>query len=596
MSKALINKKKLNSFLCITDFPGCDPTGATDSDAALLAAYNKAAELLKDVPLGDRYGATIYFPPGNYVITTNNFLGQVDFTGLSGGVTFRFFMSFEGAGYSSIITWRPSSSTDVWMYDGGTSGTPNNSLVMPSIKNMYIKYDSANMSGSGKMNGIRLWSGAAPAIPQQGLELNNVYISCIFTGDTVTDAMVQKAGTFLRIDGLVNSDLTSCVNVRVEGYETFADFGPALNSVSHTFTNCSALACWGDVFKIEGGGPPINVFGGAWSLWTRGPNTKHFLAINPGNTAAIGHVINFYGITCELDQYIDGTGAFGAILLIDATGTSGAYSSEFFKVNFDNCSFQTDQGATGGTARDVIKIDAANPCQVVFRGCKMNGNYQKVNCFSSKANLATSYDGPFAQLSFVDGDALSFDVVSFDDTNSLVTVSARNCSSQKGGSPAAPNALLDYDISANGFGQYVLGKSRPRKTATIYGSSGGTASWPHNGANTGMAIKLPPYALLVGIRFHKKAQGAETTTYQLYATDNSATPVYARSVSAAYNVKHEAYVEFGVGGTSSAAIPAPVLCSTDTKQYVNIIAVAGATGGTVAHPMTNEDYVIVDYY
>ena len=140
----------------------CD--GATDDSSAFAACYRAAMTRFSD----NTTAAAIYVPNGNMLITQNNFLGALDFTTLPGGGNGRNRFTIFGDGYSSKITFKPTSATDVWAYDNGSASSANNRLVQPKFANLDIKFDVTNLSGGATMNGFRLYGSPGNAV--QGFE------------------------------------------------------------------------------------------------------------------------------------------------------------------------------------------------------------------------------------------------------------------------------------------------------------------------------------------------------------------------------------------------------------------------------------------
>ena len=131
---------------------------------------------------------------------------------------------------------------------------------------------------------------------------------------------------------------------------------------------------------------------------------------------------NFYGGYSEFDQYIDATGSFAKLLLIDGTGQPTAYQSSLPKVNFFGWNFGTDQGAAGPVSRSVITVDAAVPAKVLFSGCALNTQWQKLDVFTSKANLQSVSNGPFMEVMFRDGESIPHSAVSFSGPTAVATI------------------------------------------------------------------------------------------------------------------------------------------------------------------------------
>lgn len=561
---------KLRESVSVKDF-GAVGDGTTDDTAAFAAAYSYALGFFGASSLS---AATIYFPPGAYLITSNNFLGSLDFTALTGGYDTRIGLTIEGAGWGTSILWRPtSSSSDCWMYDQGTSGTPENILIYLAFKDITVTHDVVNLSGGAKANGFRLRGTSGSNGVVQGFQFLHARFSILDYGNGVSTAKRAKCGTFMKIAGTVNASEMTWSDSLIQAYTTVLDIGANAEAVNHNFNNTSAELIFGDVFKV-GGGHSVNVRGGSWIMESEA--TSYFLAIRQGASGLSG---GFYFEGGRTELRINSLGTYlSNWLLTDATGYSSTYQSSFPVIKFAGWTSKI----SGASARDTFVIDAAFPAKISIDGCSIGDigatQYHKVSVNSSKSGLQTANTQWWmAELDFVNGDAVAFDNVSFTDANSTARISARNCRN-----------CIDYDLTANGISDQVVGRVRPLKTATFWGTS-----WPDTGNNATMQIRLPKGALLKKVMFRKAANaGTATAGYQLAAIDGASNQ-YCASTSANQNVEHKAsaddlniYMDDDLGYSSGIS----------ASQVVFIVALAGHLGSAQAVAMATTDYALVEYY
>lgn len=542
--------------------------GVTDDSSAFAAAYRAALEYF-GISIT---AATLYVPPGDYLLTTNNFLGSPDFDTLTGGYNAKYMLSIIGAGWSSNIIFKPTSSSDVWMYDNGTASSSDNRLVYPSFRDIQFTLNPDNLSGSATMNGFRLYGQAGGNGATQGFQFEHVRFAGGDRGDA--NAKIAKFGTLIKIAGSVNASETVMLNCTIRGMKTLLDLGENAEAVNHYFVATSAEAMFGDVFKVSGGSS-INVYGGSWTMMSEA--VSYFLAIRPASVAIAG-THTFTGGRLELNQNLNSPfNDYSNLLLIDATLQPTAPGSSAPVIAFKSW----NSYPTVGAARDTIKIDAALPAKITFDGCAIGDvlgtQRHQVSVVTSLSSLHTTYkDQPTAELDFMNGQAVPFDNVSFGATNAYARVSARNCIN-----------TIDYDLTSNGFGSLKRGRVRPLKTVEV------GFQWPDTGDNTTLSIRLPKGSILHAVAFRKAANaGTATAGYQLAVTDGAAN-TYATSTIAAQNVEHKAgatdlniYLDDAVGYASGVS----------ADQDVFLIATAGHLGSSQAVQFVPGDYFRVSYY
>ena len=544
---------KQKETISVKDF-GAVGDGITDDTAAFTAAIEYA--MLSNA---DSFtAASIMIPSGKYLITKNNFLGDINFSTVGAGIVARAYFSMIGEGWSSEILWRPTSAIVGDYYCYYNDGTTNN-LIEPLLSNLRITMDSSSIPTGSTVNGFYV-VGTAP-YPTQGLKFDRVRM--VGAPYLSSDAVIAKAGTFLTIRGTVNADVTNMIGCRVVGMKTLLDIGANAESVCHSIIGTDAEVMYGDVIKTSGGSG-ITVVGGSFTMMSQGPGGQlSYLLSIIGTTISIVGTFTFIGIRCEFNQNQAG-GTFSNLFLLDGTGLADSYNSMYPKVNFVSCNFSPMLGA----ARNSIVLDAATKGVVNFDGCDLSALH-KVHVYSSKASLNTLSNGPFTTLTFSNGSGVSSDSVTFASANSTGRVSSRNCP-----------GVFDYDLAPNGSSYAVLGNNRPLKTVTIWGTC-----WPDVAHAQPMSVKLPVGAILKSIMVRKSAGGASAASYGIKAVDGSLGVTYGSSVVAAQNVQHDIAVD-----------NINLVATTDNQRYVFIIADPGNPGANTNTSMNAADYAIVNYY
>lgn len=551
---------------------GAAGDGVTDDSAAFDKAMRAALAFFGASSLS---AATIYIPPGNYLITATNFLGAIEFTTLPGGYDTRWNLTIRGAGWGSNIVWRPTSvGTDVWMYDNGASGSPKNILTYFCFQDLQITHDVVNLSGGARANGFRCLGNLGVNGVVQGFQFLHSRWTIEDYGNGVSTAKRAKCGTFMQVLGTLNCSEMTWTDSVIQAYTTVVDFGTTnLNALNYNFNNTSGELIFGDVFKYGAGGS-LNVRGGSWIMESE--TTAYFLAMRHGSVGMTG-ACHFEGGRFELRVNSLGT-YLSHWLLTDATGVPSAYTSSFPVVKFVGWA----SAISGSVGRNTFVVDAAYPAKITIDGCNVGdvgaSQLHKVSVFSSKAGLQTANTNKWmAELDFINGDAVPFASVAFTDANSTARVSARNCRN-----------TLDYDLMANGVCDQAVGRVRPLKTATIWG-----VSWPDLGNNSTMSIRLPKGALLKKCMFRKAANGgAATAGYRLGMVDGALNQ-YCASGAANQNTEHKAladnlniFMDDAVGYAAGVSAP----------QDIYLIALPGALGSAQAVAMAKTDYALVDYY
>ena len=556
-------QNKLRDVVSVKDF-GAVGDGVADDTLAFKRAVLAALSFYADV---DAVG--VYVPPGRYLITGNNPLGDWLSAALPGAPGFKLGFSLYGAGYGSQIVWRPTGSANVWLYDNGAVAGAGNSLVVPQFLDLFFRCEVSGLSAGGRLNGFRQYgvSGAAT----QGFYFENVRFLCVDRG--FSDADIAKAGTYMRLLGSVNASENKWVGCKINGWGTILDIGENVEALNHIFIGTDGDLTYGDVFKVAGGGN-IVVMGGSWVMQSE--STAYFLALRPTTAAMTGHHSFSFG-RIELNGRINAPTTYNSrLLLTDATAQSVAYLSSWPIVQFNGWNALPILGGP----RTTISVDAALPAKIVFQSCVFGDagitQAHQMAVTASRSDLLTVSNGPMAEVTFRDGDAVRPQDITFA-ANAHAIISSRDC-----------RKVIDYDRSVSLAAVQLIGKARPLKTAFIFGRS-----WPDAGNNSTMSITLPKGAILKRVAFRKAANGgAATANYRLAMVDGALNQ-YAASTAANQNTEHKAAADNLMIVMDDAL---GYVAGISASQTVFLLAIPGNTGSAQAVAMATTDYALVEYF
>lgn len=537
-----------------------DFKGVAEVDYTL--AFRRA--LLHAVSVTGTDGAlTIHIPSGNYTITDDNWLGNIDFTKLAPHVNGRFYLTLAGDGWNTKINWKPSGAVgDYYIYKNNSAHT--NNMLGWELRNMTINFDSSLLPAGSTINGF-YEDGAVP-YPTQELRAYFVRFYDVNSGWLGTKAeSIAKSGTLLTFRGSANADRTYFDGCSVQGFRTVLDIKNNNESVVHTFVGCNFDVIRGDVFKVSAGSS-INVIGGSMTMMSETQSYLFALRLPP--TPIVVGTVNFIGIRLELQQSTTGKDLSG-IFLYEGGANKSTSNQLSMKVNFIGCNFYPMMGA----ARSTIKMDAAGGVVLNFDKCDFNNfitNLHKIYIFTSTKYSNYGGNGPFSAINFSDGSAIPSDNVVFENSRAVARVSSQNC-----------NGTLDYDISAVGSGILRGSVGLRLKTASgfwLYAPDSGNKE-------VGGIIALPLGAVIKSIRFRKSAGGSVALKYRMRAVNGDGTVVYAQSEVAPENLNHEAFVD-----------QLHVITNSAVNRVVKLQADPFFVGGKNKQIMTSDDYFLVDYY
>jgi hypothetical protein len=283
---------KLSEIVSVTDF-GAVGDGVTDDTTAIKNAIAAVATAAVVVGGQKQLMNTVYFPPGNYLITEKKALSAAFSSGIFAGV------SFVGAGRAQTrITYSSSDpSADNYLFSSSNSNT--------------VRFENLELySTNSALRGIE-WRGA-PGPTGSYLAM----IECRVSGSWTA---------FFEVTGSVLGSETYWENCNGSaGYASgtfFSITSTNPQSVNHTFVNCT-LGGLGTIFKLRAGGN-IRVYGGYTSLFE---GATYFDADADGTKIGSGNN----------NMLFDGVNFEDTSTVVSCTIVKN-YSSA--AVNFRNCNF-----------------------------------------------------------------------------------------------------------------------------------------------------------------------------------------------------------------------------------------------------------------
>lgn len=504
MSKARSNVWKLRPIINVQDPEyGAKGDGVTDDSAAIKAAVNAAAALT----LGAYQNrASVYFPPGVYLIGTSAVLTESNTTSIRGGI------DFHGDGADTSVLRLNPGLTDMYFYDNVS--TPR--MQFCTFHDLGFEgRDQATFAAytdiSTHAKGFRLRATTATGSHEQGFQ----FTRCRFQ---MLDTVLETAG-----DNTTSENFF--VQCRIFHIRTAVMKINNGQSFNHEFHACNVAAIYGDCFQMgASGGGAIKVVGGSWIMFSdTGVDTFFFNA-----TGAGGSGINTYPIITR-DVRFELRGNTANLVKIPTLIN--------WVVDFENCNFLDT-----GTASKASWVTIGSQSAVYFRRCafaEQAGDYIKF----AIAGTAGAY-GLQGEIEF-DTCELGTD---WSDKCSITTtfggsrISAINCFGKNIG------AILNNEHFAHDFDLYYS-EANPGQFQTWVGSGATltdvasvthpqarlktahlkmtTEYWPNSGGAMEHTLKLPKNAIIRNIHLYKPAGGTDATPsciVKVGRNDKSGTP------------------------------------------------------------------------
>lgn len=474
---------------------GADPTGGTDSSAAIKAAWRFCMKQGQ----GESNRAMLFFPAGTYLVTENNVFGQFgDAYVFPGNI-------FGAAQGTSTIVFRPTTGTNAFgddkyfLYDGGRRDDPNPSTILRArFKNLSIDLDGANLNNATDTIGFYRCCGDKPGQCGQ----NYVMSDCRVDGAGPGAGVTAPVSVVYYLDGRVCA--SECGHDR-SVYKNLTHVGVHRNpqGVDTTFFEPSLELIWGDLFRIEGGALEIRMYGGS-IIWADGADgATHDLihitgkpATGPGNMLA-----SFTGLKCEMRSPKAG--------LLHARDVEGSVF-----VNFNDCNF----GGGGISGRRVVATLGSNKA-LNFTNCAIPDAFDIH--FAATDNTFSAY--PNRGLVQMRQCSLAGDVHTTRDADGGRLIIHDDCMSTTG---LASDGLKALAFDSNPWNVGTREPGPQTKRALIRLNRNG---WCYLG--TEHAVTLPPGAIITKIEVFRPSFGGEHKI-TLHIGNGDKSRVYANQTSA----------------------------------------------------------------
>lgn len=519
---------------------GADPTGVTDSSAAIQAAVNAAAA----ASAGARQSrAGVYFPAGLYTVTSTAVFTPSVVTVVPG-------IHFFGDGwYTSTIRFGTLTAS-TWFYDNGATARAQ------FLTFANLAFEGRNPTGvvaytdiPVNANGFRITSSSN----EQGFK----FYSCRFGYMNVMfDMEGTNTASEIKFFGCKFHHCVSSVYTLNNA-----------QSLNHEFYGCDIETIYGDVFNTTKGGS-IKVYGGSIIMNSAIGRTTYFVNV-VGLTGAGGSPLTFNGIRFEFHgntTYLNTAPAVTQMALVfrdclfydQATASKVGFSAvnTYNSVNFHACFFYFSSTPPILQALGTARFGESGT--MTLDSCWVPNNISDLCAYGSGASWGS--------------------------------IRAYNCrTANPGNSPGGNHSSQDFDlrapqnaglagawISAGDGGQGSQNDLQTRlKTVSIKLPNEG---WPSTGAN--LYVVLPANAIIKNIHVRKPAGGAVATVTGFQVTNLDKSVVHGTTAAAAYSASHVLDITnyfYSVGITANERTI--VLSST--------VAVVGTISGGVA---------IVEYY
>jgi hypothetical protein len=476
---------------------GAKGDGTTDDSTAIKDALNFMFS-------GSDYkqNRDLYFPAGNYLVTSNNVMGQ-----WSSSPAYRQHVTFIGAGrYSSAITFKPGGSTAKYLYDGESGGVGiAQQLLFVLFEKLGFICDDTGMSG-GSVNLFK-------EFPVVGAPTQNfMFRDCYFQGATT------YPGTVLEVRGITNGSENSFHNCRANGMQHIIYSTNPQNVNNYAF-GCDWEGCTSDIYYFSGGGQLTHVGGSV--VWT--PASAAYVLNSDAPAGGLTTNYNVYGLKVESNT--------ASARLVNVAGANNSS-----RIAFRDCDF----GVTAGGDRTSVSVLPDSTASVLFDHCRFVGqsgehlmefkaaitaNYQ----FSTHANAQIELRNCWILRTMQDNVTWG--------ANALGLFRIRDAQQTGGSATGQSGVAMDCDMTN-------LGQVHPRSSngAAVKSHTGYTTYWPDATFNTDgadAAVKLPVNSMVKSIKVRKVASSGSATTYRLAVINSDGTYTYGITTAAAQNTQHD---------------------------------------------------------
>lgn len=430
----------VRAFGAIND--GASNDGTAVSNAWAFGWANPAAS--------DGYGVTLFFPAGEYLITTNDVLGN---PGVTGQKRFGNIVGPGGDG-GAKITFRPTTGNSTFgddkyfLFDGGDGGVNFNTFHPQffTLQNLHIYLDKTNLANGDEIAVWRMDGEGA----SYNLEMHNVQV--LGPGTTTTGASVVS--WVIQLVGSTNADTCQFSNCIFRQMSHIL-YSSNPQAVSISFHDCSSITTWGDFFVIEEGALEFDIRGGGW-LWADTPDASPQYFFNITSTTSNPGTSTRRVLVSHFKPEMRAT----ASRLVKATDAAGLIEITFLGCNFTGGGITGDRNVTVLNAGKTVKfIDCDIPSAFGHEFTVLDSARGGVNW--SLANLGLV----IYETCVINGD-VSSKITKAGDGGRVI---ARHCGGWSNG--ASPYNQIAVDFDSNPF---ITGHKEPQpwlKTAKLVDSS-----------------------------------------------------------------------------------------------------------------------------
>ncbi len=332
---------------------GAKGDGTTDDSTAIANAWAFAIADYRSQTTWTG-GTTLLFPPGDFLITSNNVFGDPGYTGQF------YWPTIKGAGKGyTVLRFRPTTGNSkhgddkYYMFDGGDGTTTNTfTPLRVHVEDLVFIPESTNLTTGDE---IWFWRQDGTSA-QQNFRATNVETR----GPRTIAAGAVRSG-FLDISGAVNGSENYFVTCNFL-YLSHILRNANPQAVDNAFIECDAWVIHDHFFVCDNGALEVRIWGGSW-IWadTADVNPQHLFSVDSSGSANPG-VGNFkasvFGMKPEMRNA-------GASLVSAEDGGGGVF------VSFVECNF-AGGGITGG--RDVVSVSQNK--HVLFNGCMIPAAFE----------------------------------------------------------------------------------------------------------------------------------------------------------------------------------------------------------------------------
>lgn len=498
-------KNATGRVVSVKDF-GAVGDGVTDDSVSILAAVNDAAGQSVGA---DASRASVYFPPGVYVLGTSAQLTPTVSTSLQG-------IHFFGAGLSTSILRLSTSGSDLYFYNNGsTARTLRCTFSDLGFEGLDPAGFTAYTDISDNAKGFRLWATTAQGAHEQGFK----FTRCRF--DYLAEYM-DNAGDN-------TSSECSFVQCEFQHIKNVCQKIDNLQSFNHEYYGCNFLT-YGDVFSISGnGGGAIKMWGGSVVMLSDKASDVYFFKQSVAGSGTNAFPFVFNGIRFEFRGNTTNIASLADTAQVDLNfdkcfmlTTASANLSNYCKagrsgrVFFRGCTFKEQStGLYQFHITTTVKVYESG--LISFDGCGVpidwsdrcfldasSGHIRAIDCYGTNVG-AIGTPRHFAHDFDVRTDETAGDVSTWEDTSST--------------------SIKD---SGSGTGVGIRLKMAQVKLASEF--------WPDI---TEHGLRLPRNAIIKNIHLRKPAGGADATsvTFRVGRADKSGTD-HLTSNTAQMNATH----------------------------------------------------------